>query len=349
MNTLTERRAAILSLVVDEYIRTAEPVSSKFLADMSELSVSPATVRNEFALLEANGLLTHPHTSGGRIPTENGYRTYVEQLMFEEPIVEKERITVEHQLHQAAGSVDELLPLVSTILAGWVGTVAIITRRSEKKRELLQVQLVDISGDTTLLVCVLDDGTDKKKFLTIYPYLNQALLNQHANVLNELLAGLTSLEIRGLIKSSTDLELSDLVSVIADLIVDENMSENTYLDGIEVALQQPEFSNQESMLEAMGYLSIYRLERLINSVMPDGLDLSTRIVIGRDDDENISTGWSIVASKYGLDTGRGVIAVVGPTRMAYGYVLPRVRYLAGLITQLNRDLGRKNVLDGPDD
>jgi transcriptional regulator of heat shock response len=103
------------------------------------------------------------------------------------------------------------------------------------------------------------------------------------------------------------------------------------------------------MLEAMGYLSIYRLERLINSVMTDGLDLSTRIVIGRDDDESISSGWSIVASKYGLDAGRGVIAVVGPTRMAYGYVLPRVRYLAGLITQLNRDLGRKNVLDGLDD
>ncbi|HIE85109.1 MAG TPA: heat-inducible transcription repressor HrcA [Dehalococcoidia bacterium] len=349
MDTLTERRAAILSLVVDEYIRTAEPVSSKFLADMSGLSVSPATVRNEFALLEANGLLTHPHTSGGRIPTENGYRTYVEQLMFEEPIVEEERITVEHQLHQAAGSVDELLPLMSTILASWVGNVAIITRRTEQKRELLQVQLVDISGDTTLLVCVLDDGTVKKKFLTIYPYLSQTLLNQHASVLNELLAGLTSLEIKQLIKSSSDIELSNLISVIADLIVEENMSENTYLDGIEVALQQPEFSDQESMLEAVGYLSIYRLERLINSVMTDGRDLSTRIVIGREDDANISTGWSIVASKYGPNTSRGVIAVVGPTRMAYGYVLPRVRYLAGLITQLNRDSSGKNVLDGLND
>ena len=137
--------------------------------------------------------------------------------------------------------------------------------------------------------------------------------------------------------------------MIADLIVEENMSENTYLDGIEVALQQPEFSDQESMLEAVGYLSVYRLERLINSVMTDGRDLSTRIVIGRGDDANISTGWSIVASKYGPNTGQGVIAVVGPTRMDYGYVLPRVRYLAGLITQLNRDLSGKNILDGLND
>ena len=345
MPTLTERRAEILALAVSEYIRTAEPVSSKLLADRSELGVSPATVRNEFALLENNGLLMHPYTSGGRVPTELGYRTYVEQLMLEEPVIDTERITVEHQLHQVAASLEEWLPLTTSILASWVGNVAVVLHRPIVSQKLLQAQLVDLNGESVLMVCVLDDGTVRKRTLSIMPSLDQVALNSHASWLNELLAGSDATKILELAQGVTDPLRVEFVRHIATLMREHGPESSGFIDGLEVALQQPEFNDQESMLEAMGYLSLHRLENVINGVMGKSASTSTRIVIGPGNSSNNKNGWSIVASSFEMPAEAGVIAVVGPTRMAYAHVLPRVRYLADLMSSFNQVGPSRSVED----
>ena len=115
---LTERRADILGMLVDEYIDTAVPVSSRALVSNPRLEVSSATIRNELAALEEDGYITHPYTSAGRVPSDRGYRLYVEALMAEEPLSASEQRTVEHQFHQVSGGLDEWLGLASTVLAG---------------------------------------------------------------------------------------------------------------------------------------------------------------------------------------------------------------------------------------
>ena len=120
---LTERRAAILGMVVSEYINTAEPVSSRAIVARNHLDVSTATIRNELARLEEDGYITQPYTSAGRVPSDLGYRTFVEMLMAEEPVRADEQRTIEHQLHQVMGGLDEWLSLAATILAGAVGKI----------------------------------------------------------------------------------------------------------------------------------------------------------------------------------------------------------------------------------
>src|SRR2546425_3619761 len=139
---LTRRRAEILGLVVDEYVDTATPVSSKALATRHRLSVSTATIRNELAHLEDEGYITHPYTSAGRVPSERGYRLYVEELMSEAPVGADEQRTIEHQFHQAPPGLDDWLALAATILAASVANVAVITRPRARVARLRHVQLV---------------------------------------------------------------------------------------------------------------------------------------------------------------------------------------------------------------
>ena len=149
---LTQRRADILNLVVDEYIGTAAPVSSRALVDRHNLDVSTATVRNELAALEQEGYITHPYTSAGRIPSNTGYRFYVEELMAEEPIGADERRTIEHQFYQAPPDLDEWLQLAASVLAGAVGNVAVVARPQRPVTHLRQAQLVHLRPGAALLV-----------------------------------------------------------------------------------------------------------------------------------------------------------------------------------------------------
>jgi heat-inducible transcriptional repressor len=165
VEVLTERQASILGMVVDEYIQTAEPVSSKALVSRRRLEVSTATIRNELARLESEGYITHPYTSAGRIPSDQGYRFYVETLMSEDPVGTEERRTVEHQLHQVAGDLDDWLSLAATILASLVGNVAVVTRPRTTAAKLRNAQLVELSREASLLVVVMDDGRLRQRIL----------------------------------------------------------------------------------------------------------------------------------------------------------------------------------------
>ncbi len=330
---ITERQASILGMVVDEYVVTAEPVSSKALVDRRGLEVSSATIRNELARLEAEGYITHPYTSAGRVPSDMGYRFYVEALMAEEAVGMDERRTVEHQLHQVAGGLDEWLSLTAAILSSLVGNVAVVTRPRAQGVRLRNAQLVELNRETVLLVAVMDDGRVRQRILPMPVALTQDQLNERAQRLNRLLSGKDAGEIRSLVTDAMEADEAAVARILADIVQEQRVAEETFVEGVNTALRQPEFSDVDRLLEAVAQLQAYRLRSFLEPAV-DGSPGSTQVIIGS---ENVDAGmqdWSIVVARYGGMDASGAVAVVGPTRMAYRRTIPRVRYVASLMGQL---------------
>jgi len=261
---LTERRADILSLLVNDYIDTATPVSSRALAGRHELELSAATIRNELAALEEEGYITHPYTSAGRVPSDRGYRLYVESLMAEEPVPAGERRTVEHQFHQAGAGLDEWLGLAAVVLAGWLGNVAVITRPRGPVARLKHVQLVHLREDAALLVAVMDDGRVQQRALALQVAAGQPALNARAARLNDRCAGRGAAVARSAASELLDGDDREAAAALADLIDEHQAAEGAYLEGLQSVLEQPEFASSDRMLEAIRHLVAYELYRMLS-------------------------------------------------------------------------------------
>src|ERR671911_1424637 len=155
---LTDRQRTVLRAVVEDYVLTAVPVGSKALLGRYALGVSPATVRSAMAELESMGLLTHPHTSAGRVPSDLGYRLYVESLMREAQLDETDRLMIRHQFSQVQMTSNEWLRLAASILAGSTHAASVVTPARSRRARFGHVQLVALADGTRLLVLVLGDG-----------------------------------------------------------------------------------------------------------------------------------------------------------------------------------------------
>jgi heat-inducible transcriptional repressor len=334
---LTDRRSAILGLVIDEYIATATPVSSRALVSRHSLNVSTATIRNELARLEEDGYITHPYTSAGRVPSDRGYRHYVEVLMAEEPVGADEQRTIEHQLHQVRGGLDEWLSLTATILATAVESVAVVTRPRAEDARLKHAQLVELQGDLALLVAVMDDGRVRQSMLTLTSPLSQAQLNARAERLNQMLTGAdrkTALETAA---SQEDPNDTRILKAIAELIGEHRVAEETYLDGLQIVLQQPEFHDVVRLRDAVDRLNAYDVRGLVEQAGAADIG-ETRVLIGEEHGNETMRDWSVVVANYGDGETSGTIAVLGPTRMHYQRSIPRVRYVASLMSSLLHDV-----------
>ncbi|MBM3138932.1 MAG: heat-inducible transcription repressor HrcA [Chloroflexi bacterium] len=331
---LTERQAEILRLVVREYIETADPVSSRSLVEKHGLTVSTATIRNEMARLEEDGYISHPHTSAGRVPSERGYRHYVELLMSEDPVLPEEQRTIEHQLHQVLGGLDEWLSLAATILAASVGNVAVVTRPQTVGARLKHMQLVELHGESVLLVAVMDDGRVRQRVLPQRTPARQEQFNQRAVRLNAVIAGRGAAAIRLAASELADGEEAAVVRAVAELVEEQRFTEETFLDGLRAVLEQPEFASADRMLHAVQQLEAYRVRRLLEQARAERVGI-TRVLIGREHGDEGMLEWSVVVSNYGDAAGSiGTVAVLGPTRMRYERTIPRVRYVATLMGHL---------------
>jgi heat-inducible transcriptional repressor len=304
------------------------------------LNVSTATIRNELARLEEDGYIAQPHTSAGRIPLDRGYRLYVEELMAEEPVGADEQRTIEHQFHQAPARLEEWLSLAATILAGAVANVAVITRPSGRLARLRHVQLVHLHDETVLLVAVMDDGRVQERMVQLSVAEDQDGLSARATRLNAHIANSDTEQVRAVRDQLLDPDDKRLLQVVGDLIEEHRIAGETYLEGLRSVLEQPEFASADRMLEAVRHLQAYELLRSLPR--PNDTDVgSTRVMIGSENSDDWMQDWSVVTSTFGDYTGPvGTIAVLGPTRMRYGYTIPRVRYVASLMTTLLQGLSR---------
>lgn len=334
---LNQRRADILNLVVDEYIDTAVPVSSRALVDRHHLEFSTATIRNELARLEEEGYITHPYTSAGRIPSNIGYRFYVERLMAEEPVTPAEQRMIEHQFHQAAPGFDDWLRLAASILAAAVGNVAVVTRPQRTLPALRHAQLVHLRDGAALLVAVLDDGSVRQRIAGMPEGDTQTLLNARAERLNARAADQGAAALRDMVPDIEDEADRTLTLDIAELLDEHDHDTELYIAGVRSTLEQPEFDSTDRILDAVQHLEAYHLRGALRvfETPADG----ARILIGDENPEDWLQEWTLVVSAFGGPEGAtGSVAVLGPTRMRYGRTIPRVRYFSSLISDLLREI-----------
>lgn len=331
---LTERKQKLLKLVVDEYVNTAQPVGSNALVEKYDIPYSPATVRNEMARLEEEGYIKQPHTSAGRVPTDLGYRYYVEALMREEELPEEVQRTIRHQFHQAARELEEWARLAAAILAARLRNAAVVTTPHSPFPRLRWLELVSVHDFLALLVVVLHEARVLQQTLTLERPFNQDELTAIARRLNDLLKGRTAAEVRGLNLELTPFE-ARVADAVAGLIEDADGQdfEPSFVEGLRELLQQPEFTESARVLSLLELLD----ERNLQAVLPAPLSShgEVRIVIGGEHPVDAMRPCSVITTRYLGPSGlRGTLTVVGPTRMDYSRTVSMVRYMSSLLEEL---------------
>lgn len=334
---LTSRAETILESIVRQYIAQATPVPSQVVCKDCELGASPATIRNEMARLEQEGYIIRPHPSAGSVPSDKGYRYYVESLTEVALPVSEQRL-INHLFHQVKREQEEWLRLAATVMARLVQNVAVITRPKPADCQFKHLELVALQDLLVLVVLVLRGARVKQQILTFDPAIPQAELTAIANKLNEVCSGLTGSQI---LAKETGLSLIE--QQLADCVVkimqaeDAPEYEEPFLDGWHFILNQPEFSHAGRMLDLMG---LVEHKSLLKAISPQELGIyEMRVVIGNENSTEAIRDCSVVISRYGLPgEAAGIIGVVGPTRMPYVRTISTVSYLSLVLGKLVAEL-----------
>ncbi len=335
---LSERKGRILAFIVDDYVDSAEPVGSQALVARHALRLSSATVRNEMAALEDEGYITHPHTSAGRIPSNRGYRYYVSSLMPERDLSRQEQISILHQFHQSARTLEEWVGLAASVLANSLHNVALVTQPRTIDVRLKQIQLVELNERRALLVVVTSDTSVHQRTLEFRTSVSQDQLSRLAGRLNAEFGGRSAAElpVREASESINPTEAVDIAAV-AELLLREQRAaiEAPVVEGVRELLRQPEFEGSDRMLDTLEAVDERRLREAIPSGAVDEADIA--IVIGDENHEGPYQDMSFVLARYGNEGGAGgVLGILGPTRMAYGETVAHVRYVSDVLTELTR-------------
>ena len=339
---LTERQRTVLRAVVEDYVLNAAPIGSKNLVSRWGMSVSSATIRSAMAELEAMGLLQHPHTSAGRVPSDLGYRIYVETLMRETELDRADRLMIRHQFSQVQLTSNEWLRLAASVLATSTRSASVVTPAKARRARFGHLQLAELGDGSRLAVLVLADGRVVQRRLkraTIDQLapdgtIGQAELDTAAATLNAGLAGLSGPQARRRASRLAPLA-AHVAGVVAELLEESDavVVEDVFTDGIVNVLEQPEFaegSKVRAILEVLRRTDF--LEQLVPVITRHG---GVHVIIGHENPNDAMQEVSLVFAPYGApDSALGMLGVLGPTRMPYPRAIPAVRYLATLMNEL---------------
>lgn len=336
---LAERRRRILNIVIQEYVQTAQPVGSGTIFQNYDLGVSAATIRNDLAFLEEEGLLTHPHTSAGRVPTDAGYRYFVQHMLTESELPHDERRAIRVQFKQARQELDQWLRLSTAVLARTSQSAALATAPRSAKSHFKHLELVGIHDTKVLLVLVLQDGTVKQQLLDLDKPMEQRELSQVSNELNDYLTRSNAESI----PSKVEL-LSPFARQVAALIgeimerIDNHMSGQIYRDGLVQILEAPDFAGAEHMRKIV---RVFEQRTLLEQVLGEYPDNTSdiQVVIAGEGRYAELQDISLVIGRYGItDRATGVVGVIGPLRMPYGRTISAVRFVSGLMSEMVEDM-----------
>ena len=339
---LPPRTETILKSIVGRYIINAVPVPSQSILHDYGLAVSSATIRNEMARLERDGYIIRPHTSAGSIPSDMGYRYYVESLKdIELPLNQRQQ--VEHTFHQVETKLEEWLRLTATLLAHLANNMAVVFIPRPASCQFKHIELVSLQDDTALLILVLQGAKVRQQLIAFEQPILQPEL---AFISNKLNTNYTGLNVRQI--TDKKVTLSDLEKQIADYILDimqaedEEDRDEPYLDGLHSMLDQPEFTANRQMLDLV---ELVEQRNRLKTVLPRKLPLhGVQVVIGKENESEIIQNYSVVLSRYGLpDEAVGTIAIIGPTRMPYSRSIAAIDYMAWLLSRLIARLYGKEI------
>ena len=339
---LDVRSQAILRAVIEEYVTTATPVGSQALVERYGLGVSSATVRSILAELEGAGLLTHPHTSAGRVPTDAGYRFYVESIVDAVPLPAVEQLMIRHQFGQVEFASEHWFRLAATTLASVTRSAGLATPAKPRSAHIRRIDLVAINDRMSSLILVLREGAIKQALVTLADddHIDQPTLNRVAALLNDKLANQTASNAETVLARLGDVDRVDaLAKRIGERIVrivrdyDAEAIEEVFSDGLLNVMDAPEFAQSDKLRRVFSALENRTyLGQLVGDVADAG---RIRIYIGHENGPIEMRDVSLVLAPYGRP-GRaiGVVGVLGPTRMSYSQAIGTVRFVSGLMNEL---------------
>ena len=326
---MSSRRLEILRAIVDEYVATQEPVGSKSIADRHGLGISPATIRNEMAVLEEEGLITQPHTSAGRIPTDQGYRVFVDKLATVKPLSSAERRAIETFL-EGALDLDDVVMRTVRLLADVTKQVAVVQYPSMVKSRVRHIELVSLAPSRLMMVLITDAGRIEQRVIELTQDVSEQFLQTLRTALNNAMMGHRLPEvadrISGVLESYSVHERRDVAIVMSAVIemAIERPEEKIVLAGTaNLARFQEDFSTtMHPVLEALEEQVV--LLRLLGDT-----NQTVKVRIGHEQkDANLRTT-SLVAVGYGTgETALGALGVIGPTRMDYAGSMAAVSAVA---------------------
>jgi len=342
LGPLDLRSQAILRAVIEEYVSTAQPVASQALVDRYGLGVSSATVRNILAELEAAGLLTHPHTSAGRVPTDAGYRFSVESIADAVPLPAVEQLMIRHQFGQVEFASEHWFRLAASTLAGLTRSAGLATPAKPQSAHIRRIDLVAVNERMASLILVLREGAIKQAVVTIDEAepVEQPMLNRVAGRLNEVLTERTAQQAQEALGRLADDDPVDRIAArVGERIIrivrdyDAAAIEEVFSDGLLNVMEAPEFAQSDKLrrvftaLENRAYLG-----DLVGTVAGAG---RIQVYIGGENQPHDMRDVSLVLAPYGRP-GRaiGVVGVLGPTRMSYSQAIGTVRFVSGLMNEL---------------
>jgi len=329
---LSERKKKILTAVVEEYIRTAEPVGSKTIAEISDLKCSTATIRNELAELVSMGYLEQPHTSAGRVPTAAGYRIYVNELMERQKVSLEETESINRALNEKMQQLDNAMSDIGK-LTSQITNYPALAIASPAPATIQRFDLIYVDVNTFIIVVMLSNNTVKNKLVHLPVSVTRKTIQKLSSLFNANFTGITEEQVTSGLISSTERAAGEslgLTSVIASFVIEvlsESGMPEAFVTGENRLLSQPEYQDPAKAHQLMSYLSNggYILagdQDLINSD-------EVRVLIGPENvAEELKDSSVIIASYDAGDNMRGIIGVVGPTRMDYSAVAAKLKMLA---------------------
>lgn len=341
---LSARKEVILRALVEQYVRTAEPVGSKVLSDrlaaIYGAGYASATVRNELSALEEDGLIYQPHVSAGRVPTDLGYRYFVERLMVESQLALEEQRLIGHQFFQVQRQLDEWVRLTASVMAQALQSAAIITPPRSAVTQIKHFELLSLHESLALMVLVLEDGSVQQERLGLDEPYRQEDLAHIARRFNELFSGADA---EALVRAAARLEPNLtpderlVIDSLARLLGQASLllPDAVYHEGLANLLRRDEFAHgdPERIREVVDALERHRfLPDIAPRVMAGE---GVQVIIGSETGSGAMKDMSVVAARYGAP-GRpgGLLGIVGPTRMQYGRAIAVVRHMTQVLNDL---------------
>jgi len=326
---LDDRKKKILQAVIDEYINSAEPVSSTSLVEKYGLNYSSATVRNELAELEKNGYLDKTHTSSGRVPSEKGYRFYVDELIKDDDISKEEIKYIQDKLETKVNEIEELTKIATTTLSEITHYTTVAIGPKSDMQIIEEMKFVLLGTRMLMVVIITDSGLVKETIIKYDEDITESQVETLNNLFNTKLKGKPLSKIDKPMEEYILSEITYSINVIKPIIEQINKiveDENIYYEGANKSFDLPEFKSLEI---AKNFVNVLDAKDLVLDILNSGVAKDINVYIGDENENEKLKDFSIVTFKHSIgDKDLGTIGIIGPKRMDYSKVISVMKYIS---------------------
>ncbi|KWW12506.1 MULTISPECIES: heat-inducible transcriptional repressor HrcA [Bacillaceae] len=341
---LTDRQLLILQVIIEDFIHSAQPVGSRSLSKKDEITFSSATIRNEMSDLEEMGFIEKTHTSSGRIPSEKGYRYYVDHLLSPQAPKKNEMKLLKSVFVERIYELEKIVQKSAKILSELTNYTAIVLGPKVNEHKLKKIQIIPLSAETAIAIIITDTGHVENRMISLPPSFDINEIEKMVNILNARLVDVPLVDLKDKIYKEVAVLLSrhiqnygSMVSVLADTLTDTN-PEKIFFGGKTNMLRQPEFHD---IAKVSTLLSMIEQEQGFYDLItqnPSGI----HVRIGRENQNTVLDDCSLITATYSIGQEQvGTLAILGPTRMEYSRVISLLSFFSKDLTALMTKLYQK--------